>query len=222
MKDIENMAMPKEVEELLNNENKKENVSINVLEISVTKGAILYTLDFLEENVKLYEKYFLHWTCWFEDETEKEYIQNSISESSCFIDEEEDFVNMVKNFDFKKGSCKKIFDNIYIDIKNCRESLQYDKFVLKTNIGILKHELEKIRAYVVYVYCEHSYLNPYTDDCELYYHILNIPLFIGRLNISDILEELCDELEEKCFDLNFDYKTINNESSNNNEENKNN
>ena len=173
------------------------------LKISSKKEAIYYALNYLEDNLKVFESYLLDWVDWLEDKEEEAHILSLIEWS----DEEnlKDFEN--SGMKIEKGFCKQFINNIYSIIEECKKSIVDNKqkhFIKK--LKLLKNMVEN-SWFFHDIYCSHSYLNPYGDeDCGFYFLTpILVPELCSIRNIVDITRKIYETATNTYYKWSFDY-----------------
>lgn len=185
------------------NEEKKDFEIKRGLEISSIRQSFYYALTFLEDNLKVFENYFLDWTDWFEDKYEEEYILGLIEEGA--IEDLEAFKN--SGVKIEKGFCKKFIDNIYNLIRECKDCIKNNDLMLFIpKIKLLKDIINKLWQFFK-IYTSHSYHNPFgDDDCGFYFLTpIIVPVRTGILNIIDIIDDIYKNIDNDYFRWDFDY-----------------
>lgn len=193
----EDMAMPKEVEETLNQSNTEERKIKRGVEIETGIDGTIYALMYLKDCIRLAQKYYLDWTCWLEEETYKDMIIENLLESAegqeLTEEEKEDIENVekFKQITFEKGLLKNTFSKMNMEVDNAitilKNNCSIDMFQFAVdNIENTFKKLDSITEY----FCQRGLVDYVNIYCDFYCHIITLPVYQSLELVSEIIKNL--------------------------------
>jgi len=209
--DNEDMAMPKEVEETLNQSNTEERKIKRGTEVKTEKAGAIYALTFLKDIANLSLKYYSDWTSWLENENNdplKDAILDFLTENEDEYEEEEYRERVIraekiKNTKFTNGLLENTFDKITLEIDNAITLLEnncnIDKF--KLAMENIENSLQTLNTITDYFfergwidYINFHYIGNFYDG------VVSLPVYKSFSIIGDIVKAI-KEIRKNWFEM---------------------